>query len=175
MNSLQGLPLFPLIIYTFDWHICAFGTYVKEVWSIFQTSESGISWHNTAADMAVWKVNFSSTTKWGEGSTLPVVPLCLLQFNWVRIPFPHRSVNYTVPTNSIRMSGLFALITPLPIFKICLLLMSPPACRIPVAMFLTFRIRWSSKIFGSTQRKRKPWWWSLRYYNWKINISLNYV
>ena len=46
------------------------------------------------------------------------------------------------------MSRLFALITPLPIFKICLLLMSPPACWIPVAMFLTFRIRWSSKIFG---------------------------
>ena len=33
-------------------------------------------------------------------------------------------------------------------FKICLLLTTPLACRVPVAMSLTLRVRWSSKIFG---------------------------
>ena len=46
------------------------------------------------------------------------------------------------------MPGLFALITSLAMFKIFLLLMNRPACRVLVAMFLTFRISWSSKIFG---------------------------
>ena len=44
------------------------------------------------------------------------------------------------------MPGLFALITSLAMFKIFLLLMNLPACRVLVAMFLTFRISWSSKI-----------------------------
>ena len=43
------------------------------------------------------------------------------------------------------MSGLFALITSLAMFKVCLLLMTPPVFRVPISMSLTFRIRWSSK------------------------------
>ena len=97
--------------------------------------------------MVLWKVNFSSTRNRAEGLTLPVVPLRLFQFNLVRTLLAHQSVNSTFPPNSFRMSGLFALIIPLAMFKICLLLMTPPACRVPIAMSLTFRIRWSPKIF----------------------------
>ena len=54
----------------------------------------------------------------------------------------------TVPPNSFQMSGLLALITPSAMLKICFVLMSPPACRVHIAIFLTFRIKSSSKTFG---------------------------
>ena len=46
------------------------------------------------------------------------------------------------------MSGLFALTTPFAIFTTCLVLITPPAWRVPIAMSLTFLIRLSSKRFG---------------------------
>lgn len=74
-----------------------------------------------------------------------MVPLRLLQFNLVGIAHAHGWVNFTVPQNSFRMSVLFALITPLVIYKICLLLMIPQACWVPVEISFTFRVRWSPK------------------------------
>ena len=119
--------------------------YTQGVWSIFKTSESGISWHDTAAYMALWKANFSSARNWGEGL---VLLLRLLQFNLVRMPLAPQSVNFKVPLNSSRTSELFALITSLAMFEIWLLLMNRPACLVPIAISLTFRIRWLSKIFS---------------------------
>ena len=98
--------------------------------------------------MTLWKVNFCSARNWREGSTLPVVRLRLPQFDLVRIPLAHRSVNFTVLPNSFRVPELFTLITPLAMFKICLLYITPAAYQVPIAISLTFRIRWLSKIFG---------------------------
>ena len=95
--------------------------------------------------MALWKANFSSARNWGEGL---VLPLRLMRFNLVRMPLAPRSVNFKVPLNSFRISELFALITSLAMFEIWLLLMNRPACLVPIAISLTFRIRWLSKIFS---------------------------
>ena len=154
MNSLQRL-LLSAACYLQLWlgHFCSSeikvyfsgDTYAKGVWLIFKTSECGISWRDTAADMTLSKVNPYSARNWSEGSTLPVVPLRLLQFNLVRIPLAHRSANSTVTPNFFRIPGLFALITPLALFKICILLLTPLSYRVPIAMSLTFRIRWHPK------------------------------
>ena len=158
--------------------------------------------------MALWKVNFSSERNRDKGSTLITFHLRLLQLNVVRLSLAYRSVNFTVAPSFSRMSGLFALIPPSTIFKNCLLIMTPPACRVAItrtpsiflksyftwdvfleihfcvifqdiqnffdpgtprislgaliAMSLTFRIRWSTKIFGlptffrSTSPSRPP-------------------
>ena len=161
--------------------------------------------------MALWKVNFPSERNWDKGSTLLTFHLRLLQLNIVRLSLAYRSVNFTVPPSFSRMSGLFALIPPSTIFKNCLLIMTPPTCRVAItrpsmdpsiflksyftwdvfleihccvifqdiqnlfdlgtprislgaliAMSLTFRIRWSTKIFGlptffrSTSPSRPP-------------------
>ena len=65
--------------------------YAKGIWRIFKTGKSGMSWHDTAVDMALWKENFSFTRN--LGSNLPVVPLHLFQFNLVRLSLTHRSLS----------------------------------------------------------------------------------
>ena len=52
------------------------------------------------------------------------------------------------PPTISRMSGLFALITSLVMFTVCHLLITRQ--RVPLAMSLTFRTKWSFEVFGLT-------------------------
>ena len=70
----------------------------------------------------------------------------LNQFNCVKIPLAHQLISSTVRPNFFRISGLFTLTTPLAILSICLLLITPPAWQVLIAMSLTLQIRWSCKI-----------------------------
>ena len=120
----------------------------KGVWSMFKTRKFRISWLDIAVDIVRWKVNFSSARNWGEGSVLPVVPFRLEQFKSDRTFLAYWFVSSTVPPNSFRMLGLFALTTPFVTFTIYLLLITSSAWRVPIAMSLTFLIRLSFGRFG---------------------------
>ena len=50
----------------------------------------------------------------------------------------HRSVNSSVPPNSFKELGLLALTTPFAIFRVCLLLVTPPAAVGSMAISFTF-------------------------------------
>ena len=115
---------------------------------MLKTRKFGISWLDIAVDIARWKINFSSARNWGEGSILPVVPFRFDQFKSDRTLLAYQFVCSTVNRNSFRMSELFALKIPFAIFTICLLLITPPAWRVPIAIYLTFLIWLSSKRFG---------------------------
>ena len=115
---------------------------------MFKTKKIGTSWLYIAVDIARWKLNFSSAGYWGEGCILPVVPFRFDQFKSDRTILAHRVVSSAVSLNSFRMSGLFALTTLFAIFTICLLLITPPAWRVTIAMSFTSLIRLSSKRFG---------------------------
>ena len=115
---------------------------------MFKTRKFGISWLDIAVDITRWKVNFSLGRNWGAAFLLPVVPFCFDHFKSGRTLLGHWFVSCTVPPNSFRMSGLFALTTSFSIFTICLLLITPPAWQVPIVVSLTFLIRWSSKRFG---------------------------
>ena len=60
------------------------------------------------------------------------------------MPFTYRLLSSIVPPNSLRITGLFPLITLLALFSICVLLIAPLAYRVPIAMYITLRIKWSS-------------------------------
>ena len=98
-------------------------------------------------DIARWKVKFCSARNWGEGSILPVVAISFDQFKSDRRLLVYQFVSRSVPPNSLRMSGLFALTIPFVILTICLLLITPQAWRVSIAICLTFFIRLSSKSF----------------------------
>ena len=70
-----------------------------------------------------------------------------LAFDPIQFGLNNSRQSITVPLNSLKMSGIFFLITPSAMLKICFVLMTPPACRVHIAIFLTFRIKWSSKTF----------------------------
>ena len=107
----------------------------------------GISWLDIANNIAQWNVNFSSAENWGEGFIFPVVSLRLNQFRtllalWFvtctvsQLYKPFQNVGIVFPNNNFCY------------MYNCLLLITPPAWRVPIAMSSTFLIRLSSKTFG---------------------------
>ena len=90
-------------------------TFNRGVWSMLIIKDGGISCPGTNPDMFLWKVNFSLAKNWWEGSTFPVVPLCLLHVFFSNTPLTHLSVNTRSPPYSFKRLGLFALTTPVTI------------------------------------------------------------
>ena len=107
----------------------------------------GISWLDIANNIAQWKVNFSSAENWGEGFIFPVVSFRLNQF---RTLLAHWFVTCTV-SQLYKLFQNVGIVFPNNTFRYmynCLLLITPPAWHVPIAMSSTFLIMLSSKTFG---------------------------
>ena len=105
-----------------------------------------MTWYCSWYCLLKGKLFLSKKLRWG--SVLSVVSFLFDQFKSDRILLARQFVSSTVSSKSFRMLGLFALTIPFAILTICLLLITPPAWRVPIAMSLTFLIRLSSSRSG---------------------------
>ena len=71
-----------------------------------RTRADGTSWSDITFEIFLWKVNFSSSRNFLEGSTFPVVPFLLVQFIDFKTLRAQFSVNSRPPPNSFNKSKM---------------------------------------------------------------------